>query len=65
MEDHTPFGFITLELIYFPNSHMDSGSNHVSESQAFVVVFLYLVCIFRRSHGKVGTLVYGKTLEAK
>lgn len=35
-----PLEFVTLELIYFPNSHRHSGSHHVWESQAFVVVFL-------------------------
>lgn len=54
-----PLAFLTLELICFLNSDLDSGPHHVLESQVFADRFLYVVCIFRRRRGKVGTLVYG------
>lgn len=54
-----PLASVTLELLYFLNSDLDSGSHHVLESQVFADRFLYVVCIFRRSRGEVGTLVYG------
>lgn len=44
-----PLEFVTLELIYFLNSDMDSGSNHVSGSQAFENMVLYSIYSFRRS----------------
>lgn len=44
-----PLEFVTVELIYFLNNDTDSGSNHVSGSQALANMALCSVQGFRGS----------------